>query len=146
MNYDTIIAEFNRQYGYLRGFGLRIRGIANLIDKYDVISISTPFIFDRAKLPHKFMGLDVRDGINESDLPSEFRDLDPDKDYIWAYQRFENYVDNHATLIRNTLGNQNMTRGEMLDALCFGDFNKHKAMCIEWHKEGKIPDWKEGGR
>jgi hypothetical protein len=31
----------------------------------------------------------------------------------------------------------------MLDALCFGDFQSHKANCIKWEAEGKIPKWIE---
>lgn len=31
----------------------------------------------------------------------------------------------------------------MLDALCFGDFNKHKNMCIKWENDGTIPKWKK---
>lgn len=85
------------------------------------------------------MGLDLREGVAE--LPKEFQNLTSDKEYIWAYQRFEEYVDNHADLIRDVLGNPEMTKEEMLDALCFGDFNSHKEKCIEWEKEEKIPRW-----
>ncbi|QNA44823.1 hypothetical protein [Lacibacter sediminis] len=139
MNYETIINEFKKQFGHLQKAGLEIHGIANLIGDHNVISISTPFIFDRTKLPKKIMGLDLREGITE--LPKEFQDINDDKEYIWAYQRFEEYVDNHADLIRNVLSNPEMKQQEMLDALCFGDFNSHKEKCIEWEKEGKIPKW-----
>lgn len=143
MNYDYIISEFNHQFDHLKRFGLKVHGVANLIDNYDVISISTPFIFDRTKLPCKFMGLALRDGTSEDELPIEFRNMHSDEEYIWAYQRFEDYVDAHADLIRETLENPKMTREEMLDALCFGDFNKHKELCITWEKEGKIPAYKK---
>ena len=52
-------------------------------------------------------------------------------------------MDNHTDLIRETLENPKMTREEMLDALCFGDFNKHKELCLSWEKEGKIPEYKK---
>jgi hypothetical protein len=51
-------------------FGLQIHGIANLIDKYDVISITTPFLFDRRKLPEEFMGLSIRE--SSYPMPEEF--------------------------------------------------------------------------
>ena len=147
MNYASIITEFERQYGHLKGFGLKIHGVGNLIADHNVISISTPFIFDRTKLPEKFMGLDLRDGIPENDMPPEFRNIASDKEYIWAYQRFEEYVDRHANHIRQTLDNSIMTRKQMLDSLCFGDFEKHKEMCIKWENEGTIPTWtKKGSR
>jgi hypothetical protein len=139
LNYETIITEFKKQFGYLEKAGLKIHGIANLIGEHDVIHISAPFIFDRAKLPKKFMGLNLRMEIAE--LPKEFQDINDDKEYIWAFQRFEKYVDNHADIIRSILRNPEMKKEEMLDALCFGDFNDHKEKCIEWEKDGKIPKW-----
>ena len=147
MNYESIILEFDKQYGYLKKYGLEIHGVGNLIDDYNIISISTPFIFDRTKLPNKFLGLDLRDGTAENKMPTEFQNIDNDKEYIWAYQRFEDYVDNYTDLIRKTLDNPKMTREEMLNALCFGDFDKHKEMCIKWENNGKIPKWtKKGSR
>ena len=143
MNHEVIISNFNKQYGYLKKFGLKVHGVGHLIDDHNVISVSTPFIFDRSKLPQSFMGLDLRDDTAENEMPSEFQNIDGDKEYIWAYQRFENFVDNHGDLIRKKLDNPKMTKQEMLDALCFGDFNKHKAMCIKWENEGKIPKWTE---
>ena len=73
------------------------------------------------------------------ELPSEFKDLDQEKDYIWAYQRFEHFVENNEAVIREKLNNPYMSRREMLDVLCFGDFEKHKENCIFWEKQGKIP-------
>ena len=147
MNYDTVISEFSKQYSHLKKYGLKIHGISNLIGEHNVISISTPFIFDRTKLPDSFMGFDLRDGTPESEMPVEFQSIDSNTGYIWAYQRFEDYVDHNAKLIRETLDNPNMTRKEMLDALCFGDFDQHKQMCEKWEIEGKIPKWtKKGSR
>jgi hypothetical protein len=139
LNHEAIITEFKKQFGHLQKAGLEVHGIANLIGDHNVISISTPLIFNRTKLPEKFMGLDLREGIAE--LPKEFLNANNDKEYIWAYQRFEEYIDNHADLIRDVLLNPEMKKDEMLDALCFGDFNRHKEKCIEWEKEGKIPKW-----
>lgn len=147
MDYDKILADFKRQYGYLSKYGLIINGIVNFIDDYQVISVSTPFIFDRTKLPHKFISLNIRNGIAEDELPIEFINVDKEKEYIWAYHRFEQYVDNNEELISKTLKDPNMTRNQMLNALCFGNFKKHKEMCIKWENEGKIPKWtKKGSR
>lgn len=139
MNFDPIILKFKNKYGYLSKYGLKIEGIANLIDDIDVISVDYPFIFDKRKLPQTFMGLDVRGG--SYPLPHEFENINSDNEYVWAYQRFEEYVDNHSELIRKTLNNPTMIRDEMLDALCFGDFIAHKQMCIKWEAEGIIPKW-----
>lgn len=145
MNNDTIIKEFKKQFGHLEKYGLEIGGVVHLIGDHNVISISTPFIFDRTKLPKQFMGLDLRDGNVETDLPNEFKISDSNKEYIWAYQRFEEYVDNNADHIRNTLHNPAMTREHMLNALCFGNFEKHKQDCIRWEREGTIPKWTKKG-
>ena len=144
---DKILSEFKKQYGYLSKYGLQIIGIGNLGDEHNIISISTPFIFDHTKIPEKFMGLDIRDGTPEDEMPLEFQNINKETEYIWAYQRFEDYVDNHTDLIRGALDNPTMTRQEMLDALFFGDFNKHKAICIKWENDGTIPKWtKKGSR
>ena len=82
MNYDYIISEFNRQYDYLKRFGLKVHGVANLVDNYNVISISTPFIFDRTKLPGNFMGLTLRDETLDNEMPIEFRNLHSKEEYI----------------------------------------------------------------
>jgi hypothetical protein len=87
------------------------------------------------------MGLTVRKGIHENDLPVEFKNIDKEKEYLWAYQRFEAFVDKHVDLIRQKLGNSNMTKDEILDAICFGDFKAHKAQCLKSEIEGKIPKW-----
>jgi hypothetical protein len=139
MTQKGIISEFKDQFGYLEKYGLRISGLGQLLDDY-VISVSTPLIFDHRKLPKKFMGLDVRNGCSE--LPKEFENIDNKTQYIWAYQRFELCVDNNLELIRDKLESPNMSREEALDAICFGDFLKHKEHCIKWEKEGRIPKYK----
>jgi hypothetical protein len=141
MNTDYIITEFKKQYGYLEKFGLEINGIGDLMDE-PLISISTPFIFDRRKLPSTFMGLSLRDGTKEEELPVEFQNIKRGKEYIWAYQRFEDFVDKHSEEIQKKLETY-LTRDEMLDALCFGNFKIHKESCIKWEKEGKIPKWEK---
>jgi hypothetical protein len=141
MSSNNIISAFSNRYGHLKKYGLKINGEANLIGDKNVISISTPFIFDNRLIPDKFMGLIVRKGINENDLPDVFKNIDKEKEYIWAYQRFEKFVDMQGDLIKQKLGNIDMTKQDMLDALCYGNFNTHKANCLKWELEGKIPKW-----
>src|SRR5882672_4371288 len=123
MKNEEILLAFIKEYGHLRNSGLKEISLVNEWE-YDEISITTPFIFDHRKLPHEFMGLRVKG--HTDDLPQEFENINNDTDYIWAYQRFEDYVERHADLIRQTLDKPAMTRDEMLDALCFGDFKTHQ--------------------
>jgi hypothetical protein len=82
--------------------------------------------------------------IIHGDLPTELM-VDrtvPDwqkKEYIWAPERFEHFVDRCATEIKKQLGNANMTREEMLSALCFGDYEAHKTKTEQLVLEGKLP-------
>lgn len=145
---EQILNSFRSQYGYLKKLGLKIESIATLMDDYKVISVSHPFIFDNRLLPKEFKGIDVRAGVNETDLPIEFQidDKSPrwyTKEYRWAPERYEIFVDRCFDEIREKLGSPNMTRNEMLDALCFGNFEEHKNKCIAREKEGKIPAWKQ---
>ena len=77
-------------------------------------------------------------------LPEEFQ-IDRDavdwhkKEYIWARERFEKYVDRGADFIRKELGNTELTREELLDCLCFGNFRAHKEKVDSLIAEGKLP-------
>jgi hypothetical protein len=142
-----ILKSFESKYGYLKKKGLTIEGLA-MIDpkkKKHVIKISRPLVFDNRQLPKKFEGLDVKTNIQMSqELPSEFKvnREQPDwfkKEYIWAPERFEKFVDRCSDEIRRNLGEPNMTKKEMLDALCFGDFKEHKKKVNQLIKEGKLP-------
>ncbi len=144
--YDTL-ERFEKKFGYLKKKGLRINGL-KMIDpkrKKHVIDVSRPLIFDNRLLPKSFEGLDVK-AIIHGDLPNEFK-IDrtrPDwqkKEYIWAPERFEHFVDRCATEIKKQLGNANMTREEMLSALCFGDYEAHKKKTELLVSEGKIPSY-----
>ena len=142
--YDTL-ERFEKKFGYLKKKGLRINGL-KMIDpkrKKHVIDVSRPLIFDNRLLPKSFEGLDVK-AIIHGDLPSEFKidRTNPDwqkKEYIWAPERFEHFVDRCSTEIKKQLGNLNMTRDEMLSALCFGDYEAHKKKTDQLVLEGKIP-------
>ncbi len=144
--YDTL-ERFEKKFGYLKKKGLRINGL-KMIDpkrKKHVIDVSRPLIFDNRLLPKSFEGLDVK-AIIHGELPSEFKidRTNPDwqkKQYIWAPERFEHFVDRCSTEIKKQLGNLNMTRDEMLSALCFGDYVAHKEKTNQLVKEGKLPEY-----
>ena len=105
--------------------------------------ISKPFIFDNRLLPKKYEGLDIKSKI-EGGLPKEFafnKDA-VNKEYVWAPIKFEKYVDRCSEEIRKQFGNPDMSRGEMLDALAFGNFEEHKKKSLQLMAEGKIPPFK----
>jgi hypothetical protein len=142
--YDTL-ERFEKKYGHLKKKGLRINGL-KMIDpkrKKHVIDVSRPLIFDNRQLPKSFEGLEVK-AIIHGDLPMEFK-VDrsvPDwqkKEYIWAPERFEHFVDRCAVEIKKQLGNANMSREDMLSALCFGDYQAHKSKTEQLVLEGKLP-------
>ena len=144
--YDTL-DRFEKKFGHLKKKGLRINGL-KMIDpkrKKHVIDVSRPLIFDNRLLPKSFEGLDVK-AIIHGDLPSEFK-IDrtaidwQKKEYIWAPERFEIFVDRCATEIKKQLGNTNMSRDEMLSALCFGDYGAHKEKTANLIAEGKLPSF-----
>lgn len=142
-----ILKSFESKYGHLKKKGLVIEGLA-MVDpkkKKHVIRISRPLLFDNRQLPKKFEGLEIKTTIKlDEQLPSEFK-VDrskPDwhkKEYIWAPERFEKYVNRCAEEITKNLGSQKMSKKEILDALCFGDFKEHKKKVDQLIKEGKLP-------
>lgn len=140
MNTELILQQFNENYAHLYEFGLQLDGVSELKRNQFVISVSVPFIFDHRRIPKEFNGLLVRSSIR-GELPEEFKNLNPEKDYIWAYQRFESFVNNNESIIKKELGNLSLSRNEILDAICFGDFQQHKRKCIQWEDMGKIPSW-----
>lgn len=138
---ETIIAEFNKRYKPLIKSGMEVIEIKG-IERDAVIFVSTPFMFDRREVPEKFMRMPVRQMISQNTLPQEFQNLDKEKEYVWAYQRFEQYVKANSGHIKEAMDNPDMTRKDMLDALCFGDFEKHKETCETLEENQKIPSWK----
>ena len=146
MLYDTL-DRFEKKFAYLKKKGLRVNGL-KMIDpkrKKHVIDINRPFLFDNRILPKSFEGLDLKTVI-QGELPAEFivDRSKPDwtkREYIWAPERFEKYVDRCSDEIKKQLGNKEMTRDEMLSALCFGDFQEHKKKVAELIKEGKVPKY-----
>ncbi|MCB0736569.1 MAG: hypothetical protein KDC92_03580 [Bacteroidetes bacterium] len=132
-----VLDRFRKKYALLEKKGLKVEGLAEIdsVRKYKVINVSKPFIFDNRELPKKFEGIVVKKRIS-GDLPDEFTH-DTDK-FIWSPDRYEKFVDRCGDLIKEQLGNPDLTRTEMLDAVCFGDFNEHKVKCDQWVKEGRI--------
>ncbi|HAW51554.1 MAG TPA: hypothetical protein DCX54_04375, partial [Flavobacteriales bacterium] len=80
------------------------------------------------------------------DLPEEFQ-IDREavdwhkREYVWAPERFEKYVDRCGDEIKKALGDPDMTREDMLNALCFGDFQKHKKKVNSLISQGKLPTY-----
>jgi hypothetical protein len=140
-----ILKQFETKYGTLKKKGLRIEGLS-MIDpkrKKHVIMVSKPFIFDNRQLPKTYEGLEIKAKI-EGSLPKEFA-INKEaikKDYVWAPNKFEKYVDRCADDIKKQFNNPSMTRQEMLDALAFGSFEDHKKKSLQLLKEGKIPPFK----
>ena len=141
--------NFKERYKHLEKKGLRILGI-KLIDprkKTHVIEISRPIIFDSRVIPDRYEGLRVKRKIHGA-LPEEFQ-INRDsvdwhkREYVWAPERFEKYVDREADIIRKTLGDPEMSREDMLNAICFGDFQAHKEKVELLIKEGKVPAYTE---
>ena len=106
--YETL-DRFEKKFASLKKKGLRVNGL-KMIDpkrKKHVINISRPLVFDNRLLPKSFEGLEVK-AVISGDLPMEFS-VDrtrPDwqkKEYIWAPERFENYVDRCSDDIKKKL-------------------------------------------
>ncbi|UTW60971.1 hypothetical protein KFE98_13165 [bacterium SCSIO 12741] len=140
-----ILDRFQGKYKHLTKKGLIIEGMV-VVDharRQNAISVSKPFLFDNRLIPKKFEGLTVKKRI-VGDMPEEFQIdrtvADWHKfDYIWAPERFEMYVDRCLGEIRTALGNNELTREEALDALCFGEFEEHKRKVARLIREGKVP-------
>ena len=146
-----ILKSFETKYCYLKKKGLTIEGLA-MVDvkkKKHVIKISRPLVFDNRLLPKRFEGLDVKTNIKLStEMPKEFNvdRTQPDwhkKQYIWAPERFVKYVERCEKEIKAQLNSPQMTKPEMLDALCFGNFEEHKLKSLQLIKEGKLPAYHE---
>lgn len=143
-----ILDRFRAKYKHLEKKGLIIEGMV-VVDharRQNAISVSKPFVFDNRMIPKKFEGIGVKKRIT-GELPQEFiiDRSEPDwhkREYIWAPERFELFVDRCFETIKKELSNENLTREEALDALCFGDFEEHSRKTRMLVRQGKIPAWK----
>lgn len=136
-----VLERFGKKYAHLKAKGLRVDGLAEIdsVRKYKVIKVSKPFIFDNREIPDKFEGIKLQKRIS-GELPDEFRSNE--ETFIWSPDKYEKFVDRCADQIKASLGEEEMTRAEMLDAVCGGNFDAHVTKVTQWAKEGKIPPLK----
>lgn len=141
--------NFKVRYKHLEKKGLRILGL-KLIDpvkKSHVLEVSRPLIFDSRVIPDRYEGLRIKRRIH-GELPEEFQ-IDrtvedwQKKEYVWAPERFEKYVDRCHDEIQKKLGIEDMSREDMLDALCFGNFKAHQEKVLKLIEEGTVPVYTE---
>lgn len=119
-----ITKEFKLEYGHLHG--LKIHGIGNCHGSL-VLGVTYQLIFDRRQLPKNYLGIHVYEMVD--DIPKDFKQF---KKYLWAPENYEHFVDHHADEIRKELDNPNMSRDEMLHALCGMEFDKWIEICRSW--------------
>jgi len=146
--YETL-ERFEKKFNTLKKKGLRVNGLT-MIDpkrKKHVINVTRPLVFDNRALPKSFEGLEIK-AVISGDMPMEFK-IDRTKpdwqkaEYIWAPERFENFVDRCSDEIKKKLGDPKMTRNDMLSALCFGNYEEHKKKTQQLIKDGKIPSYRK---
>jgi hypothetical protein len=118
---------FTATFGQLKG--LTIHGIGNCHGCL-VIGATHKLIFDRRLLPMRFLGLPVYCTI--SDIPTDFQVFES---YIWAPENYQHFVERHADQIRDELGSREMSREDMLHALCGMPFSEWIEVCHGFGKE-----------
>jgi hypothetical protein len=125
---NKVVEKFKKDYGNIPHLKMNVfLGSPDSIAWF--IIVNHPFIFDHKKIPKKYLGFEIQGSTLLDDLPVEFQVKDTTQEYIWAPWRFEKFVDRCIDSIRQELGNHNMSRDEILDALCFGDFQAHVSRC-----------------
>lgn len=140
-----ILTRFKDKYKPLLKKGLIIEGMV-VVDharRKNAISVSKPFIFDNRNIPTSFDGIQVKKRI-VGEMPKEFQidRTEPDwhkKEYIWAPERFELFVDRAFSEIKEKLGEADLTKEEALDAICFGNFEEHSRKVKMLVRQGKVP-------
>ena len=119
----TLIAEeFRRQHP-----NLDFRGLGNVHGSLELVVIR-PFIFDKRLIPDSFLGLVVKSSLSES-VPDGF---DVYSGYVWAPENYANFVDKNMETIREALGNDSISREEMLHALIGMPFEDWVDKCREF--------------
>jgi hypothetical protein len=132
---DEIVQKFINEYGSIKNVNIIGKGVEQ--GGCWTIAYEHPFIFDKRSIPEKYLGIGLKAIISE-DLPYEFQIKDK-KEYVWSPERYEKFVDRCAEEILEKLGGRNMSRYEMLCALCGRDYNKYVEQCKEWVRQGLIP-------
>jgi len=138
---EKVLSKFKEEYGNIPRLEILGKGIYH--GGTWVISVKYPFIFDKRKIPKSFLGVDIRGGTPNGDLPEEFQICNTKKEYVWAPERYEKFVDKYMEKIKRELGSLNIDRLEILSALCGQDFNEHIQQCKEWESKGIIPSYQE---
>lgn len=137
---NGVASKFKREFSNVKGMQ-EIGDAAVGHGTEWVIPVLRSFVYDRRDdpVPSSYLGLTVRQNYESDDLPEEFR-LGPDrKGYVWAPFRYERYVDRCPTKIARLLERPNISRSEILDAICpTGDFRKWTRQYEEWVSQGKI--------
>jgi hypothetical protein len=128
--------RFREEYGHLEG--LEVLGPGVFHGGTWVIGATHPFVFDRRRLPHQYLGIDIRASVRHP-LPPEFDEQRFPDAYVWAPPNFEKFVDRCFHEIREALRDPDMTRAEMLHALIGMPFEEHLAHCRRSVREGRIP-------
>ena len=95
------------------------------------LSLWVSFFTDHRKIPKYYKGMRVLAIVRDDTEPEELKFDDGTQDSysleeINLPQRYIDCVINRPDEIRNKLGDQSLTFQEMLDALCWGDFEKYK--------------------
>jgi len=98
---------------------------------YYHISLWVNFLTNYRKIPKFYKGIRILTVVKSSTEPEEFDFDDGTREFIpfdeiKLPERYEEYVNNHADEIRAKFGDENLTKKEILDALCWGDFKKYK--------------------
>jgi hypothetical protein len=151
MTANELISAFRDTFGQLEASGLIIVEVYGQMNSADTdamsihiaegldgddevipgschISILNPFIFDGRNIPDKFMGVNVFRSVISDTVPLEIEErvFDPAGfETSWTPEQFKNYVIDNALLIRKTLMQPDMSFEDMLDAICFGSYDKY---------------------
>jgi len=131
-----IADRFRGEFGHLPGLDISGHGIYH--GGSWVIGASHPLVFDRRRLPSRYLGVDVRASI-QLPLPPEFQGHEYPHGYVWSPPNYERFVDRCADEIRERLGDPDMTREQMLHVIVGRPFDEHVSECRRWVKEGAIP-------
>ena len=150
MKAEHLLLEFHKNHGYLERYGLKVVGlyheddyddgegltinIGQSIESEDDIipeqchlSVMHPFIFDNRKIPKVYMGVRVLNIVRADTMPSELEEIVYDPagfEMNYTPGQYFAFIQENMDLIRATLKEPEMSFDEMLDAICFGDFNK----------------------
>ena len=114
---EAIAQRFRNEFESIPG--LRITGAGVYHGGSWVIGTTRPLIFDRRRVPDRYLGIEIRASVY-GELPPEF-----DSDQVWAPENYERYVDRCGATIATALGNSEMTRQEMLHALVGMPFQQY---------------------